>query len=141
MRTIKNLFGSILIAIAVFLFWVMILPDYDERANLGLVLQTRTADFEAKTGLINKILELDKEYQSKYAELKRLSLVVPSEKHLEEMITILEDIFSSTGVPLKDMALFVQDDQADSSYNTVNTEFNLRTTNDSMINFLISLEK
>lgn len=141
MRTIKNLVGSILISLAVLLVWVLVLPDYDNRDYLETLVLTRTADLEAKSRLIDKTLELDKEYQSKYAELKRLALVVPSEKHIEETITILENIFSSTGVPLRDMALSSNEGEIGSAYDLVDIELNFNTSYDSVINFLIAVEK
>ncbi len=141
MRTIKNLVGSVLIALAVFLFWVLILPDYNERSSLVTTIQTKTADLEARTNLINKTLDLDKEYQSRYAELKRLSLVAPAQKHVEEMITILQQVFSATGVPLIDMALSSSPGQAGSDYNLVSMEFVFNTKYDSVINFLLAIEK
>lgn len=141
MRTIKNLIGSILISIAVFVFWAIILPDYDGRVHLQSEIKARSAHFEAKNKLINKTVELDKEYQSRYAELKRLALVVPSEKHLEEMITVVEDIFLTSGVSLTDMALSADEDQSGLPYNLIGMEFAFNATYDSVINFLYAIEK
>lgn len=140
MRTIKNLIGSILIAMATFVVWVVILPDYDGRDYIQSAIQVRLANLEAKNKLMSKVEELDNEYQSRYTELKRLSLVVPSEKHIEEVITILEDVFSATGVPLKDMSLAAGKGESGSPYDLVSMEFNFNTTYDSVINFLYAIE-
>lgn len=141
MRTIKNLVGAALIAIAIFLFWTLILPDYDGRAYLEASIAAREANLEAKNSLINKTSELDKQYQSKYAELKRLSLVVPSQKHIEEMITMLESIFTATGVPLKDMALSAGEGAPGSAFSLVSMQFNFNASYDSIFNFLYAIEK
>lgn len=141
MRTIKNLVGSVLISLAVLLVWVLVLPEYDSKSYLEALVMTRTADLEAKSKLIDKTLELDKEYQSRYAELKRLALVVPAEKHIEETITILENIFSSTGIPLRDMALSSNEGEIGSAYDLVDIELNFNASYDSVVNFLIAIEK
>lgn len=141
MRTIKNLIGAFLIAIATFLVWVLILPDYDRQSFLKLTVQSRTTDLEARNKLINRVGELDKEYQSRYAELKRLSLVIPPEKHIDEMITILEEIFTKTGIPLTDMSLSAQEGQSDPNFNLIGMEFSFKANYNSIINFLEAVEK
>ncbi|MDP3697625.1 MAG: type 4a pilus biogenesis protein PilO [Candidatus Taylorbacteria bacterium] len=142
MRAIKNLVGAILISIAIFLFWVIILPDYEERSRLRLTVESRSIDFEAKNKLIQKITELNNEYQSKYAELKRLSLVIPAKQGIEEMITILDGVAFQTGIQLKKMSLVVPDESGQSlPYRTVFIDLSLAGTYDSIFNFLNTVEK
>lgn len=142
MRGIKNLIGSILIGIAAFLFWVLILPTYDGRSSLLTEIEVRSADLEMKNQLISRAEELDKEFQGKYAELKRLALIVPSEKHVDELITIVEDMFSANGIPLNDLLLAVDDSPVSNlPYSLVNMDFNFTASYDSTVNFLYSVEK
>ena len=142
MRGIKNLIGSVLIGVAAFLFWVLILPTYDGRAILSAEIEARSADLEMENQLISRAEELDKEFQGKYAELKRLSLIVPAEKHVDELITIVEDMFSANGVPLNDLLLSVDESSVSNlPYNLVNMDFNFTASYDSTVNFLYSVEK
>ena len=142
MRGIKNLIGSVLIGIAAFLFWVLILPTYDGRAILSAEIEARSADLEMENQLISRAEELDKEFQGKYAELKRLSLIVPAEKHVDELITIVEDMFSANGIPLNDLLLSVDESSVSNlPYNLVNLDFNFTASYDSTVNFLYSVEK
>lgn len=141
MKVIKNLIGAVLIAIAVFLFWVLILPDYYEEAYLKSAAESRLIDFETKRDVISKVEKLDKEYQSRYAELKRLSMVIPTEKNIEEMITMFEKIFSVAGVPLTGMSLAADEEKPGQTHSSINVDFSFNTSYDSAINFLGILEK
>jgi len=142
MKAIKNLVGAILISIAIFLFWVMILPSYEERSHLVLTLESRSANLELKTKLIQKIAELNKEYQTRYTELKRMSFVIPAKKNIEEIITILDGISFQTGVRLRKMGLATQDEKNQNlPYNTVFIDISVAGTYDSILNFLDTIEK
>lgn len=142
MRAIKSLVGAILISIAVFVFWVVILPGYEKRSYFLSVIESRSVDFESKNGLIRKITELENEYQSKYAELKRLSLVIPAKKGIEEMLTILDNIFSQSGVVLQKMGLFAQEGGGlNLPYSIVSIDLDVFGTYDSVSNFLDTIEK
>lgn len=142
MRAIKSLVGAILISIAVFVFWVVILPGYEKRSYFLSVIESRSVNLESKNGLIQKITKLEAEYQSKFAELKRLALVVPAKKDIEEMITILDSISSQSGVVLKKMGLSAQDKGGlNLPYNTVSVELSVSGTYDSLSNLLNSIEK
>ena len=139
MRTIKNLIGSIFISLAIFSFWFYILPNYEKHAYLKSLVQSRMNDFEKKNSLIQKVEELDTEYQSRYPELKRLSLVAPQDKHLEEMITIIEEMFSKNGISLNNISLGVQEDKG--PFNTIGLVFDFKADYDSVLNFLNVIEK
>lgn len=142
MKAIKSLVGAILISIAVFIFWVVILPGYERRSYFLSAIESRSVDFESKNGLLQKIAELESEYQSKYAELKRMSLVIPAKKSIEEMITILDSIVSQSGVALQKMGLSAQEGGGSNlPYNTVSIELNGFGTYDSVSNLLNTIEK
>ncbi len=142
MRAIKSLVGAILISVAVFVFWVVILPGYEGRSHFLSTIESRSVDLESKNGLLRKITELEGEYQSKYAELKRLSLVVPAKKNIEEMITSLDSISSQSGIVLRKMGLFARDGgDLDLPYNTVFVDLSVSGTYDSLSNFLNTIEK
>src|SRR3989344_1276765 len=105
MTAIKNIIGAVFISIAASILWIFILPSYEMQSFLKSSLEVRSSALATKSELIQKVEDLSKEYQNKFNELKRLSLVIPPEKNVAEVLTSIEDIFSKSGISLSDFTI------------------------------------
>src|SRR3989344_6321127 len=142
MRTIKNIIGSVFISIAVLIFWVFILPGYEMQSYLQSSVEVRASALNLKSELIQKVANLNKEYQDKFNELKRLSLVVPHEKNIAAVLTFIEDISSQNGITLSDLT--VSDGSNVNNikfFNTLSLNINFSGTYESLLSFLDQLER
>jgi len=142
MRTIKNIIGSVFISIAVLIFWVFILPGYEMQSYLQSSVEVRASALNLKSELIQKVANLNKEYQDKFNELKRLSLVVPHEKNIAEVLTFIEDISSQNGITLSDLT--VSDGSNVNNikfFNILSLNINFSGTYESLLSFLDQLER
>lgn len=142
MKDIKNIIGAVFIAIASFIIWGFVVSAYEKDSHLKTLVDSRSSLLESKQDSLNKIDGLNREQESRFSELKRLSLVIPAKKNIAEMITTIEDISSKTGAPLIKFGIGAQkDSKADLPYNLVSLELGLEGRYQSVIIFLEQLEK
>ena len=142
MKAIKNIIGSVFIAIAVLVFWVFILPGYEKQSYFKSSDEIRSSAIDLKSELIQKVADLNKEYQDKFSELKRLSLVVPDEKNIAEVITGIEDISSQSGIHLSDFTVSdVLDSTKTGDYGTLSLNINFSGDYESVLSFLDRIER
>src|SRR3989344_5383805 len=94
---IKNLIATILIAVSAFIFWTNILPKYEGVSALRPVIEEKKSLLASRIEIVEKLKNLQKEYENRYNELQRLALVAPRNKSIPEFISTIEDISSKTG--------------------------------------------
>ena len=142
MRAIKNIIGSVFISIAALTFWVFILPGYEMQSYLKSSIEVRSSALDSKSKLIQKVADLNKEYQSKFNELKRLSLVIPSEKNIAEIITSIEDISSQSGINLSDFTISGGSNSSNTKpYGVVSLGLSFSGNYESVLNLLAHIER
>jgi hypothetical protein len=140
-RSIKNIIAAILISVSAFLSWTNILPKYDYYSALKITIESRQALLKSREGIFEKVSDLQKEYQQKYAELQRMGLVIPEKKNLPEMISTIDSIFSNSG--LNPGGLTIGGGKGGQGSLTDNVIFDIVTesTYESLINLLTHIEK
>src|SRR3989344_6805439 len=102
-RSIKNLVASILISISCYLAWTSIWPVYSVTLYLKDQIEERNALLMSRAEIFKKIEDLKNESNSKYAELKRLALVLPEKNSYPELITAVDSIYSQSGIILPEL--------------------------------------
>ena len=142
MRAIKNIIGSVFISIAALIFWIFILPGYELRSYLESSVGARASVLNVKSELIQKVADLDGDYQNKFTELRRLSLVIPPEKNIAEVLTAIEDISSQSGINLFDFT--VSEGSSSNSakpYNLLSLTLSFSGQYESVLGFLDHIER
>ncbi|MBI2065279.1 MAG: type 4a pilus biogenesis protein PilO [Candidatus Yanofskybacteria bacterium] len=142
MRAIKNIIGSVFISIAALIFWVFILPGYEMQSYLNSSIETRSSALSLKSELIQKVADLNKEYQDKFSELKRLSLVIPPKKNVAEVLTAIEDIAAQSGIHLSDFSVFEGSNvNSTKPYNILSLNLGFEGQYEALVSFLNQLER
>ncbi len=109
----KNFLGAGLLAVAFFLFWVFVVPGYQDATALRTAIGERQDIMTERTALIQRVAQLKSEYDARAADIRTFSAVVPPEKSIAEIVSSLEQIAQTTGVQMTD--LNVVQDKSESS--------------------------
>jgi hypothetical protein len=131
----------VLISISGFLAWTDILPKYDHYTALKVMIEEKGALLAKREEIFQKVTKLQRDYQEKYTELERLSLVVPEDKDLPEMISTVDNIFSISGTIPDGLAIGTGKGAQESLTNNLTFEVTTETTYESLLDLLGYLEK
>lgn len=96
----KNLLGAIVIAIAAFLVFYFVLPNYNETKVFRMAVAERESLLQSRKKVMEDLDNLKKEYLKNKEEIDKISIVVPSEKHIPELVSTIENIARTTGLAL-----------------------------------------
>lgn len=142
MRAIKNIIGAVFISIAALIAWVFIIPGYEMQTYLRTSIEIRSSVLSTKSELIKKVADLNVEYLEKFNELKRLSLVVPSEKNIAEVITSIEDISSQNGINVSELTIVESEEIGKVvNYGSLGISIGFSGSYDAILSFLGNIEK
>lgn len=103
----KNIFGSIVVAIGLFLFWPLVLGSWDRLALLQEAKAEREEILQRRIGTLSKV---DTEY-AQYAKLiaspegKKFIALVPLKKNVPEILSAVSDVSASSGVEVREIAV------------------------------------
>lgn len=138
-QSIKNIIAAIIISISVYLIWTAILPKYDHATALNKEVEKHSSVLAKRQDIFKKIVDLQEAYQQRYAEFKRLSLVVPSEKSLPEFVSTIENIALKSGIILRELK--IEDGSGQNVFNIIDFEINTNASYEAILNLLSLLEQ
>lgn len=138
----KNYIGAGLIALAFIGAWGWVLPEYNKISELNLALNERRELYDSRSGVIKRIQDLDKEYQQRAADIRKISSVLPSKKSLAEMVSAIDKLSTQSGLQLSSATIAgKQADGKVGDYNFLPIEILMGGSYPGLINFLQSAEK
>lgn len=97
-RSIKNLVAATLISLSGFLLLTSVWPSYQFSNNLKEIITQRLDALNNREEIIDEIKKAESKKNDHYAELQRLSAVLPMEENIPEIISMIDSIFSTNGV-------------------------------------------
>lgn len=107
---LKNLGGAGLIALVGFLFFVLVLPQFYKIQSLENAVQEREKVLAEKKEIISGIATLKDQYSSRESEIRKLSILVPKEKTVQEVISSMDAISQQAGLELRSIITAVKDE-------------------------------
>lgn len=139
----KNYIGAGLIAIAIVLFWALVLPLYDAVSDLDAAIQERNDLLASRNTIITNINNLNKEYQKRIPEITKLSATVPAKKSIAEVLSAVDNITAKNGIQLISSTIVGQNvSSADTSpYNLLPIDMSLSGNYPGLTNLLGALER
>ncbi|MEK7076524.1 MAG: type 4a pilus biogenesis protein PilO [Patescibacteria group bacterium] len=139
----KNYIGAGLIAIAMVLFWSLVLPFYSGISDLDAAIKEREDLLNSRNTIMTNIKNLSIEYQKRIPEIAKLSAIVPSKKSVAEVLSAVDSVSVKNGVQLFSSAIIGQktSDADVTPYNLLSLEMGLSGSYPGLTNFLKSLER
>ena len=103
----RNLIIALLFATAGFVFFVLVLPQYDAL----LAKRTAIADVQAllkeRSDLQEKAKSLTTEYQTRQADIGKLAVILPGSKQLDQIILGAQTAATESGLQLREATIGV----------------------------------
>ena len=95
--------SSIIIAASILVFFLLVLPAYDQTRMLRGSIKEREDILKETEEISGRIRDLNREIESRRAEIEKLDRLLPREKELPELLSNLESIVSASGMILSEM--------------------------------------
>ena len=105
MNPSKNLTGASIIAIAAFLVFAWLYPNYQKIITARETVTVREETLAERASIIETIENLSKEYRKHSSEVAKFSQVLPDKKNLAELISSIETMAQRSGVLLSEFQI------------------------------------
>ena len=89
-----------MVGLAAFLLFYLVLPNYDEMKIFRAAVAERESLLQSRKEAMTTIDNLKNEYQKNKEEIDKISIIIPSEKHIPELVSAMENIAGTTGLVL-----------------------------------------
>jgi len=94
-----------MVALACFGFFVMVLPMYNDITQAREDLAIRRERLKERTELVNKVDQLNSEYQKYADQIKKLDKLIPEKKQADQIISSLQEIANQSGLNMTEIAV------------------------------------
>ena len=103
----KSIFGSLVVAIGLFLFWPLVLGSWDRLSVLQEARIERQELLKRRIGALDKINKEFVEYQKviEGPDGKKFIALVPTKKNVPEIISAINEVSASSGVEIRELAI------------------------------------
>ena len=97
--------SSIMIAASILVFFFLALPSFDKTRMLSASISEREEILLEAEAIKARVAELDREIDSKKAEVDKLNILLPKEKMIPELLSGIESLVAASGMSLTEMNL------------------------------------
>lgn len=137
----KTYIGSCLIALAGILFWVLLMPTYDQVMAQRDAIAQRADIIKNRSDIINNIATLTKEYSKRSSDIARFTSIVPDKKSVPELVSSLQALTTQNGLQLETIALSGGTTKSTDPYQGQPIDLTLTGSYPAFKSFLMNLEK
>lgn len=138
-RSIKNLVAAMLISVSGFLLMTIVWPEYKLTEDLKDILSQRVSSFEDRQNILETVGKIKSEKNNLYAELERLSLLLPRKESLPEIITMIETVARTNGITIQ--GLTIGRGSNDNGMGQINIKLNSEGSYENFYYLLKTMEK
>ena len=100
----KPTLSALIFAFVFFLFFVLVLPEYDAIKVAKEALESRRLLLSERTTLLNNVLELDGQAQSRQADIGKIKAFLPERKQADEIVSSIQKITEQSGLQLSGLS-------------------------------------
>lgn len=100
-----RLFSSIVIASSILIFFLLILPTFDETRMLYSSIKQREGMLKEVQEIKSRVTELNNEIKTKEEDIIKLDQLLPKKKQVPEILATIESIISSSGLFLSELSI------------------------------------
>lgn len=137
----RGTLSSIIAALAFIMFFVLVMPQYDAIKLFRETVAARETLFAERSAIISRIQELERQAETRQADIDRLSTFMPQGKQIDEIVSSLEKIAANSGMQLNVITTSEAGAATAEDQKRVFISIDLTGTYPNLINFLKSLEQ
>lgn len=137
----KTLIASIIFAAGAFMFFVLVLPEFNAISNAKAALETRQLLLEERTAELKKVAEFEEQYMARQADIDKLTVMLPEKKRIDEVVSSIQQITSQSGLNLISMTTAGLTEAGIAGYKKIIVNFDLVGQYPAFVGFLKLLEQ
>lgn len=141
MISYQKINGAGLIALASVLFFVLILPEYQVIGEARKEIAEREEELRQRTVFANQIKEWAEKIEARQEDLEKLTILLPTEKKVQEVLVGLEEITRQTGVQITEIKTGSESLKRNESLKVLLVDLDAVGSYSALVNFLRQLEK
>lgn len=134
----QNLLGSVLIAVALFMFFAFVLPVYDQIKATQIGINERQVSLIELQDALQKVQQLDSQLEGRVEEVEKLGGVIADEKRADEILSSVDAIANQNGVQILKFSMAQTGRQE--GFTVANVDLVLRGAYPSFRSFIEGLE-
>ncbi len=101
----RNTIAAIIVAIACFAFFALVLTGYDNIKAAKGFLAERQTKLDERKALVEKVAAMNAQYEENADRIDKLDQMLPTEKHEDEIISSIQTIAAQAGLVVSEMTL------------------------------------
>jgi len=133
--------GAFLITIAGIIFWILLMPLYDNTMAQREAVTQRAEIIETKSDIIANINATTKEYTDRSSDIARFASIVPAVKSAPEIVSSIQALATQNGLQLKSISLSGNINQSINPYQEQSVGLELNGDYLAFKSFLMALER
>ncbi len=137
----KNTIAAIIFSITSFLFFVLVLPQYDAIKLTGDAIKSRQALLDQKTAALNNVKKLDSQVKSRQADIAKIKTFIPERKQTDEIVSSINKIAEQSGVQLSSLTTSDVTSTNEQGYNKIFISLDTLSNYPAFVNFLKLVEQ
>jgi len=137
----KNTIVAIIFAIASFLFFVLVLPQYDAVRFVGDAIRSRQALLDQKTASFNNVKKLDSLIKSRREDISKIKSFMPERKQADEIVSSIQKITEQSGIQLSSLTTSEAPVTNETGYKKIFINADVVGTYPAFVNFMKLLER
>jgi len=135
----QGILGPILIAVAIIVFFVLVMPLYDEIRAVQQAIDERTVMLADLEDALTKAKRLQVEMDDNSMDVEKVSGIITGPKNSDEILVILETMANDSGIDLSGIKM--SQGKSEGKYQVINLTINGISTYFSVQSFLAKMEK
>ncbi|MEK7203601.1 MAG: type 4a pilus biogenesis protein PilO [Patescibacteria group bacterium] len=135
----KNLLSAIIASVSVLVFFLLVLPTFDQTRMLRSSIGERADILNEAQEISDRINSLNQEIDSRRQNIDKLDRLLPKKKQVPELLSSMESIVSASGTTLIEMNL--SDVVREGNVKKISATLKLNGDFASFMNFLDLLER
>lgn len=137
----RTYIGAILVAVAGILFWVLLMPTYDNIMAQRDALAQRADIIKNRGDIMANIATLTQEYTSRSSDIERFKSIIPDKKSAPELISSIQALATQNGLQLTTIVLSGTVNQDKKTYQEQSLDLGLTGGYPAFKSFLMALER
>lgn len=137
----KNTLAAIISAVAVFAFFVLVLPQYDAIKLIKEAINSRQATLNERTAESDRVREMDSQAKSRQSDINKIKSFMPERKQVDELVSSIQGIAEGSGVQIMGMATADASSYEETRYKKMLIGVDIVGPYPSFVNFLKLVEQ
>lgn len=137
----KNTLAAIIFAIAVFAFFVLVLPQYDAIKLIKEATNSRQAALNERTVAFDRVKVLDGQVRQRQSDINKIKSFLPERKQIDEVVSSIQKISEESGMQITGMTTTGVSSLEETRYKKILIGIDIAGPYPSFVNFLKLIEQ